>query len=364
MSSLVVSSYTPALGSGRALRTYAIVRALAAAGPVDLLYTRFGAPAPSAEFTAIEGVRLHEVVPTRGARRAFAVARAFASGVPGAVARGVSAELAHAAARLAAAPGRDRVVATDPMAALALAPLARTRPVIYDAQNLESGFRTDWGSRQRVERFERALLERSAETWMPSPADIAGARALAPAAILRLVPNVVDVAAIEPVAAAGTHALMVADFTYDPNREGLDYLLSDVLPLAWETAPDLRLLVAGRGLDGAGGDERVTVLGFVDSLAPLYASAACAVVPLLTGGGSPLKFVEALAYGLPVVATPRAAAGLEARAGEHYLEGSDGPGLARALLTALAGAPAIAAAGRALAEREYSIEALIARLAA
>jgi glycosyltransferase involved in cell wall biosynthesis len=156
---------------------------------------------------------------------------------------------------------------------------------------------------------------------------------------------------------------MVADFTYHPNREGLDFLLSEVLPLAWETAPELRLLVAGRGLDGAGADERVSVLGFVDSLASLYASAACAVVPLLTGGGSPLKFVEALAYGLPVVATPRAAAGLDAQAGEHYLEGADAPGLARALVTALAGAPAVGAAGRALAEREYSIEALVVRLA-
>ena len=153
-------------------------------------------------------------------RRAATVARAFAAGAPRPVARGVSAELARAAARLAAAPGRTRVVATDPMAALALAPVARRRPVIYDAQNLESGFRTDWGSRQRVERFERALLERSAETWMPGDADVAGARALAPGAVVRLMPNVVDVAAIEPVTAGGTHALMVADFTYGPNREG------------------------------------------------------------------------------------------------------------------------------------------------
>ena len=39
------------------------------------------------------------------------------------------------------------------------------------------------------------------------------------------------------------------------------------------------------------------------------------MVPLREGGGSPLKFVEALAYGLPVVATPLAAAGLEIEAG-------------------------------------------------
>ncbi|MGZ4200463.1 MAG: glycosyltransferase, partial [Thermoleophilaceae bacterium] len=62
---------------------------------------------------------------------------------------------------------------------------------------------------------------------------------------------------------------------------------------------------------------------------------------------SPLKFVEALAYGLPVVATSHAAAGLEAaRAGEHYRE-ADGP----------------EAFADALAESNYSIEALTRILA-
>ena len=289
----------------------------------------------------------------------MAVARALAMGAPRPVARGVSSELAAAARRLAA----DRIVTDDPMAAVALLPLASRRPVVYSAHNLESVFRTDWGPAARVRRFERRLLERSAEAWMPSRADAAGARALAPGATVRVVPNVVDVAAIRPVRPSGRRALMVADFTYRPNREGLEFLISEVLPRAWREAPDLELAVAGRGLEVAPLDPRVRLLGFVPSLPPLYADAACAVVPLLSGGGSPLKFVEALAYGLPVVATPKAAAGLDVTAGEHFLEGADGPGLARALVAALAGVPEIAAAGRALAEREYSIEALATTLA-
>jgi glycosyltransferase involved in cell wall biosynthesis len=356
---LVVSSYTPALAGGRGRRTYGIVRALATHEAIDLLYARFGAPEPSAEFRSIDGVTLHEVRPSRGARRALAAARALAAGAPPAVARGVSSELPAAAERLAG----GRVIADDPMAAVALLPLARRRPVVYAAHNLESAFRTDWGPAARVRRFERRLLERSAETWMPSRADAAGAQALAPGATIRLVPNVVDVATIEPVRPGGHRALMVADFTYRPNREGLEFLLSDVLPRAWHEVPDLELAVAGRGLETAPPDARVRYLGFVPSLPALYASASCAVVPLLSGGGSPLKFVEALAYGLPVVATPKAAAGLDVTAGEHFLEGADGPALAQALVAALAGVPEIAAAGRALAEREYSIEALAARLA-
>jgi glycosyltransferase involved in cell wall biosynthesis len=158
----------------------------------------------------------------------------------------------------------------------------------------------------------------------------------------------------------------VGDFTYAPNREGLHFLVDEVMPRVWGRRPATRLSVAGRGSERVRGvDERVSLLGFVDDLRPLYETAACAIVPLLRGGGTPLKFIEALAHGLPVVATPRAAAGLEARPGEHYLEGSDAPSLAGAVVTALDGGGAdAAAAGRALAERAYSIEALARVLAA
>jgi hypothetical protein len=362
----------PARGSGRAARTYGIVRALAVAGPVDLLHTGFGAEAPDPAYEALDGLRLHAVASSRGARRTLAWARARATGVPRAVARGVSPELAAAAERLAGEPGRERVIAEDAMAAVALRRLARRRPVVYSANNLESAFRPgrdpDWGSRRRLRAFERRLLEGVAETWMPSWADLDGARELAPGAALRYVPNVVDVAAIDAQRAPADppEALLVGNFEYAPNREGLQFLVDEVMPHVWATEPRLRLTVAGRGFEApARASERVEVLGFVERLDPLYARAACALVPLLSGGGSPVKFIEALAHGLPVVATPRGAAGVDAESGRHYIEGAGAEGFARALLEALdpARGAAVAAAGRALAESEYSIEALARRLA-
>jgi glycosyltransferase involved in cell wall biosynthesis len=181
------------------------------------------------------------------------------------------------------------------------------------------------------------------------------------------VPNVVDVAAIEPrrEPTAPPEALLVADFTYWPNREGLKFL-GKVMPRVWESAPDVGLAIAGRGLsEPPKPDPRVRILGFVDDLAPLYAGATCALVPLASGGGSPLKFVEALAHGVPVVSTPRGAAGLDAQAGRDYFEGDEIEGFAAAIVAAQDAkrAAEVGAAGRALAEREYSIEALTALLA-
>ena len=351
MTTLLVTSYAPALGSGRGVRTFGIVRALAMLGPVTVLHGRFGGGDPSPEFLAIEGASYRALPAVTRPRRALAMARGLVAGVPAPVARGVLPNVAGEAARLAAADWR--IVAEDPMAAVALAPLARRRPVVYSAANLESAFRTDWGPPRRVRAFERHLLERSAETWMPSPADLDGARALAPGARVRLMPNVVDVAAIAQAGPGpgSRRVLMLGDFTYAPNREALAFLLESVMPEVWALEASIELAVAGRGLEAVpwAADARAQRLGFVEDLAPVYAGAGCAIVPLLRGGGSPLKFVEALAYGVPVVATPRAAAGLEARA----------------VLDALgARGRRIAPAGRALAEREYSIESLARRLAA
>src|SRR3954465_11131476 len=89
LTTLVVSSYMPVRGSGRAARTYGLVRALAANGPVDLLHTRFGADAPDPAYARLDGVRLHAVTSSRGPRRALAWARARGAGVLKAVARGV-----------------------------------------------------------------------------------------------------------------------------------------------------------------------------------------------------------------------------------------------------------------------------------
>jgi glycosyltransferase involved in cell wall biosynthesis len=371
VTTLVVSSYMPTRASGRAVRTYGIVRALVADGPVDLLHTGFGGDAPDPAYEALEGLRLHAVSSSRGTRRALTWARSRATGVPRAVARGVSPDLGAAAERLAETPGRGRVIAEDAMAAVSLRKLARRRPVIYSANNLESAFRPgrdpDWGSRRRLQAFERRLLSAAAETWMPSKADVDGARELLPSAGLRYVPNVVDVAAIDPrrSPADPPEALLVGNFAYGPNREGLDFLLDEVMPRVWAAAAEVRLTVAGGGWEATGIDSRVSAPGFVDSLDPLYARAACALVPLLSGGGSPVKFIEALAHGLPVVATPRGAAGVDAERGRHYLEGAGAEGFARAVLDSLdpARAAAVGSAGRALAESDYSIEALARRLA-
>jgi glycosyltransferase involved in cell wall biosynthesis len=370
---VLITTHTPALRSGRDMRTYGIARALAEHGPLTLIYVRFGPVEPDEAFKAIAGIELHEVVPSRSLGRLLAYLRARLTGVPDGFARGISPELSSAATRLAGAANSLRVIADGPTAAAALAQLARRRPVIYNAHNLESGFRHELGAEEKkklrgLRSFEKRLLRRSSESWMVSEADMRAARALCPGARLRLAPNVVDVAAIEPLTALAPepNAIFVANFAYEPNRNALEFLLQEVLPRAWRQLPDAHLLLVGAGLEHPpSSDPRVRALGFVDDLASAYGQSRCAVVPLLKGGGSPLKLIEALAYGLPVIATPRAIAGLHLNHGKDCLIAESGAAFADVLVRVLReGAVDIARAGRRVAEEHYSIEALGALLQA
>lgn len=366
MRDLLVTAHTPVLRSGQMMRTYTIARALAAHEELDLLYVRFGAQAPDRAFRSIAGITLHEVIPSRGASRIWAYANARLHGIPDGFARGVSPELTQEAERLARSPLRGRVIADGPVVAGALAALAKRRPVIYNAHNFESGFRAqlDGASGNRTLRsFERGLLAQASESWMVSHSELASAQELCPDASLRYVPNVVDVEAITPYGriAAQPLAIFVANFRYEPNRDGLAFLLDQVFPRVWEHLPDARLALVGAGLERSIADSRVETLGFVEDLATVYHRCRCAVVPLRQGAGTPLKFIEALAYGMPVVATPRAASGLEVAHGEDCLIADGAEAFATALIGVLRhGAPDIARNARALAEQRYSIEALTA----
>jgi glycosyltransferase involved in cell wall biosynthesis len=361
------------------MRAYTCIRALAMLGPVDLAYVPHDADEPSPAYQAIENVEFHKINPSRGPRRAALYAAKRVRGIPARCCRGTSPELVEVGEALAREPWRGRVIVADTNSATALMPMARSRAIIYNAHNFESDYVSSGSIGNRalahaaMRRYEQKLIALASESWMVSQVDVESARRLVPAARLRYVPNVVDVAAITTKSIGEGHAmsddtrlLMVGDFTYQPNRSGRDLLVHSVLPRVWQSLPAVRLTLAGRGMgDWRAPDERVEVAGFVDDLASLYLQADCVVVPITEGAGTPLKFVEALAYGVPIVATPKAARGLEVQPGVHYREGDDGATLARAIVEVLSdGGATMAAQARRLAEREYSIESLAERIAA
>jgi len=358
-----VTSITPTLGSGPGLRTYGVVAALARHHPVEVAYVSWGAAQPAAEYRRLQNVTLRALHASRGPARMVEFTRARTRRVPGGLARGVSPALA-AAAR--AAPAEVRVIADGPVVAAGLLGAARTREIVYLAHNLESGgFRRE-SERAGLERFERVVVRRYSECWMATRADERGARLLGGDRVrTRYVPNVVDAARVEPVSpTAAGRLLFVGDFTYEPNAEALRFLAGGVLPAVWERMPGARLTAVGRGSDSIGIrlDPRIEAPGFVEDIDAAYRAADVVLVPLLRGGGSPLKFVQGLAHGLPVVASAHAARLLEDGVpGRDFLAAEDASEFAAAI-EALLGDPArgagIGSAGRELALGRYSVDHL------
>jgi sugar transferase (PEP-CTERM/EpsH1 system associated) len=101
---------------------------------------------------------------------------------------------------------------------------------------------------------------------------------------------------------------------YFPNADGALYFARDIFPRIRSIYPEARFYIVGsnpstkvRKLADLPG---VIVTGSVEDVRPFLAQCQVAVVPLRIAQGIQNKILEALAMGIPVVATPRAAEGL------------------------------------------------------
>lgn len=126
---------------------------------------------------------------------------------------------------------------------------------------------------------------------------------------------------------------------FAPNRDGLTWFLRECREPVLAAVPGFRLLLVGRGTgdlppeaDAWGG--RVRPLGWVEDLDDVLLSAAGLLSPLRIGSGIKIKVLEALARGLPVVATPHGVLGLDVGAGDGCLVAADPAGLGAALAAA------------------------------
>ena len=166
--------------------------------------------------------------------------------------------------------------------------------------------------------------------------------------------------------------LFVGTFGYFPNVDAALFLCRGVLPaLRRSTDREICIDLVGAGgttaLRGLVGDPSVRLRGFVEDLAPIYAAADVAVVPVRVGGGTRIKILEAFAHGVPVVTTSLGAEGIDAAEGEHLLFADDAEAFARACLNLKEKpelAAQLAACAAALLVARYSpaqVDAAIAR---
>jgi glycosyltransferase involved in cell wall biosynthesis len=184
----------------------------------------------------------------------------------------------------------------------------------------------------RTRQFEAGLSMRFERTLVSSHRDAAALTALArgqAASRVVAVPNGVDLDYFHPLPSVPEPEtiLFSGKISYHANEAAVLELAHRIMPLVWSERPNARLVIAGKDPSQAvsrlSADSRIAVTGFVDDLRPFFWSATVVVAPLVYATGIQNKVLEAMACGVPVVASPAACAGISAPPGRALLVGAD-----------------------------------------
>jgi glycosyltransferase involved in cell wall biosynthesis len=215
----------------------------------------------------------------------------------------------------------------------------------------------------RIASYERLYLRRADQIWVCSERDARLVSRWVGLQRVRIVPNGVDVNSIDGAQTNrdSRQLLFVGDFRYDPNEQGVLWFRHDVWPQVRDAVPDAELWIVGRDPTQRIAamhqpDYGVHVVGEVPDVRPHLRRAAVSIVPLLVGGGTRLKVLEAMAAALPVVATAIGAEGIEVMDGREALIRDTPSSFAMAcmeLLVAPARRDGLGRAGRRLVEDRY-----------
>jgi sugar transferase (PEP-CTERM/EpsH1 system associated) len=252
-------------------------------------------------------------------------------------------DAAHALASSLHARPPDVVLAyCSSMAKWALrAPLHR-RPLVLDMVDVDSGKWGELATRSRWPRqwiyrreavtlsaFEAEAARHASTTLVVNEREADLMRRLAPDVDVRVIPNGIDVAGFArpqhlpddrietAVPRAGGTVVFCGVMSYEPNVAGVLWFAERVWPAVRRTRPDAQFTIVGadpvpRIRDLSRSDPSIIVTGPVDRVQPYLWRADVSIAPLQVARGLQNKVVEALAAGLPVVATRTVIEGLPA----------------------------------------------------
>ena len=110
--------------------------------------------------------------------------------------------------------------------------------------------------------------------------------------------------------------LFVGELSYRPNSDGLKWFIESVFPDFKKKYSDGRLIVVGRrpkenlknlcnSIDG------IELFSDVPDVKKFYAQCRAVIVPILSGGGTRIKILEAMLANSPVLSTAKGAEGLD-----------------------------------------------------
>lgn len=187
---------------------------------------------------------------------------------------------------------------------------------------------------------ERRAARASRATFVCSQEDAEYLRRLGYGPGVHVVPNAMPMPERGQPLASSPTLMFIGTYGYQPNLDAATRLVERIWPLVHAANPDSRLIVAGKECERIPAHRSpppgVEFAGFVSDLEGLYARSRVVVCPIMVGGGTRLKLIEAGGYGKPIVSTRIGAEGLAFEDGKDVLLREDDESFAAACRQLLA----------------------------
>lgn len=188
----------------------------------------------------------------------------------------------------------------------------------------------------RTRGLELALIREADATLVVSEVERALLAIDAPGADVRVLSNLHRETPTGPAWSQRDGLLFVGGFRHPPNVDAVLWFAREVFPRIRATRPSLDFHCVGGEVPNEiarlAEFPGVRIHGHVPDLQPLLDSSRVSIAPLRYGAGVKGKVNQAMAHGLPVVATTAAVEGMHLRDGEDVLVADDADGFADAVL--------------------------------
>jgi polysaccharide biosynthesis protein PslH len=175
-----------------------------------------------------------------------------------------------------------------------------------------------WQEGLRLQRYERRVCPHFDLNITCSSLDTQRLKRVAPGVAVTEVPNGVDTEYFHPKGDSGhSRGLVFAgNMSWYPNAAAMLFFADRIWPALKAKLPGVTMDVIGgnpppRLSALAARDDNFRVHGFVPDVRPYIAQAAVYVCPIMDGGGTKLKILDALAMGKAIVAHPIACEGIQ-----------------------------------------------------
>ncbi|MEM4202673.1 MAG: glycosyltransferase [Candidatus Methanomethylicaceae archaeon] len=373
------------LNLGAKIRIYYVLRELARAGHEVTLVCLNEEGIKPLELEVIKSYcRRLEIVPVKLKSRTWTALRALFSHKTYGLAKFESVELRKRIADTLCEP--YDVVWVHFMESLAYLPDFSLHPkplVILDQHNADELFWANyarsglpwvrffaWQNIWKLRWFQRQVLRIVDVVLSVSEEDAAFTRMCLPnpSTQVWVVPNGVDTEYFQPQSNKERQNRIIFCGAMDifMNIDAVVWFARNVFPKVREAVPDAEFWIVGRDptpdVRALGAIPGVYVTGRVEDVRPYYAKAKVAIAPFRYGGGTKLKILEAMASGVPVVATPIGCQGIKAVSGRHLFIAERGEVFTNWVITLLregALRERVAVEARRLVEQEYSWQGIL-----